>query len=391
MPRATSRLIAFIVRFAVLGLAIAFLVSTFAPDLARLLRGDRAGAPSGSVNGPNRLSGAVSYAEAVSRAAPAVVSIYANKVTTVRQYRIVPDPLTQRLFGAVSPPYLRREQSLGSGVVFSADGYVLTNFHVISGADDIQILLSDGSVVKASVIGSDADTDLAVLKVEARSLTPISVAENSTANVGDVVLAIGDPFGIGKTVTMGIVSATGRQLRLSAYEDFIQTDAAINSGNSGGALVNAFGELVGINTAVGRDSRQAPGGQGAEGIGFAIPVATAKAVLDQIVRHGMVIRGWVGIDYADAPAVDPSRPAVRRGIVVMEVHPDSPAAVAGLLAGDILLTLDGRDIIDATDLRMREAGLTPGTVVRVEGRRKGLPFSIDLTMMQRPGNYVTET
>ena len=243
-----------------------------------------------------------------------MVNIYANKMTTVRQYRIVPDPVTRRLFGAIAagPSYKKQEQSLGSGVVFSADGYVLTNNHVINGADDIQVLLFDGRVAQARVIGADADTDLAVLKIDAADLPTIAVADRGDVNVGDVVLAIGNPFGVGKTVTMGIVSATGRQLRLSAYEDFIQTDAAINFGNSGGALVNALGELVGINTAVyrnaGGDGRQGAGQQNAEGIGFAIPVATAKAVLDQIISHGMVIRGWFGAEYAD-----PSACSIRRG------------------------------------------------------------------------------
>jgi serine protease DegS/serine protease DegQ len=246
MRRATTRILSFILRFAILGLAIAFLVSFFAPTLVERLRGPQPGnhaiaaitpapASAAHTNGP------VSYADAVTRASPAVVNIYANKITTLRSYRTVPDPLTQRLFGAIifGPAYKKREQSLGSGVVFSADGYVLTNNHVISGADDIQVLLFDGRVAQARVIGADADTDLAVLKIDATNLPTIAVADRGAVNVGDVVLAIGNPFGVGKTVTMGIVSATGRQLRLSAYEDFIQTDAAINFGNSGGALVRS--------------------------------------------------------------------------------------------------------------------------------------------------------
>ncbi len=396
MRSATTRLVSFVVRFAVLGLAVAFLVSVFAPGIASRLRGPVAETPATPVAAPRadspRASGPFSYADAVNRAGPAVVSIYANKITTMRQYqyRVTPDPLTQRLFGSIvrGPSYLKPERSLGSGVVFSADGYVLTNNHVIHGADDIQVLLSDGNVARASVIGVDSDTDLAVLRIEAANLVPINIAEGGTTNVGDVVLAIGNPFGIGKTVTMGIVSATGRQLRLSAYEDFIQTDAAINSGNSGGALVNAAGELVGISTAFYRNSGDARQGgtatQSAEGIGFAIPVATAKAVLDQIVRHGLVIRGWLGIDYADASMANPTQPVVARGAVVLEVHPGGPAAAAGLRAGDVLLRLDGDEITDATDLRMHEAALAPGKLVRVEGLRNGTAFALDLTMMQRP-------
>ena len=397
MRRAST--LAFIRRFVILGLAIAFVASLFAPGLVDRLRGSSPGttaartAESGSAS---RERGPVSYAEAVTRAAPAVVNIYANKMTTVRQYRIVPDPVTRRLFGAIAagPSYKKQEQSLGSGVVFSADGYVLTNNHVINGADDIQVLLFDGRVAQARVIGADADTDLAVLKIDAADLPTIAVADRGDVNVGDVVLAIGNPFGVGKTVTMGIVSATGRQLRLSAYEDFIQTDAAINFGNSGGALVNALGELVGINTAVyrnaGGDGRQGAGQQNAEGIGFAIPVTTAKAVLDQIISHGMVIRGWFGAEYADPSALNPVRPPgapVQHGVVVLEVLPGGPADRAGLRSGDILLKLDGEDIVDQADLRSHEAALAPGKVARLDGIRNGVPFSVALTLMQRPSNY----
>ncbi len=409
MRRATIHTLSFILRFAILGLAFAFLLSLVAPTLVSRLRGERANAsqnvapiqqapvamPSQHGEGP------VSYSDAVSRASPAVVSIYANKITTVRQYRIIPDPVTRRLFGAIAagPAYKKQEHSLGSGVVFSADGYVLTNNHVINGADDIQVLLSDGRVSLARVIGADADTDLAVLKIDASELPTIAVANRGDVNVGDVVLAIGNPFGVGKTVTMGIVSATGRQLRLSAYEDFIQTDAAINFGNSGGALVNALGELVGINTAVYRNA----GGDGrngnqqqnnAEGIGFAIPVSTAKAVLDQIISHGMVIRGWFGIEYSDLSAITAGTPAttpLQRGVVVIEVLPGGPGDAAGVRRGDILLKLDGEDIIDQADLRSHEAALAPGTVARLDGLRNGTPLSIELTLMQRPQNTVSGT
>ena len=399
MRRATAQTLAFILRFAILGLAIAFVISLFAPDALERLRGNVRGANPVDAAGSSSLSanrGPVSYGDAVTRAAPAVVNIYANKITTVRQYRIVPDPVTRRLFGAIAagPSYKKREQSLGSGVVFSADGYVLTNNHVIHGADDIQVLLFDGRVAQARVIGADADTDLAVLKIDAAELPAIEVAKRGDVNVGDVVLAIGNPFGVGKTVTMGIVSATGRQLRLSAYEDFIQTDAAINFGNSGGALVNALGELVGINTAVyrnaGGDSRSASAAQNAEGIGFAIPVATAKAVLDQIISHGMVIRGWFGAEYTDPAMLGPgavSNTAAQPGVVVLEVLPGGPANMAGLRRGDILLQLDGEDILGQADLRSREAAMTPGTVARLDGLRNGEPINVQLTLMQRPSNY----
>ena len=392
MPTRARHLLAFLARCVVIGLAAAFVLSVFAPRLVERLRGTPAAAarvdtPQGLHHGP------VSYAEAVARAAPAVVNIYANKITTGRSLYPIPDPLTQRLLGYVAGPVMkRRDQSLGSGVVFSSDGYVLTNNHVISGADDIQVLLDDGSVAQAEVIGTDVETDLAVLKIHGANLPSITLPDNATADVGDVVLAIGNPVGLGKTVTMGIVSATGRQLRMSAYEDFIQTDAAINAGNSGGALVNALGELIGINTAIyprtptsdGRGSYT----QGAEGIGFAIPVRTAKAVLEQIIQHGHVIRGWLGADYTDIPP--PANATSRQpGVLLVRIVPESPAAEAALQPGDLLLKLDGTPILDQFDLRNREAALAPGTKVRLEGLRNNRPFALDVVLVQRPAPGTT--
>jgi len=388
MSPATLRSLAFVARCAVIGLAAAFLLSVFAPGIVSRLRGD---VPQGTrASLMPRQQGPVSYAEAVARASPAVVNIYANKVTTYR-YQIV-DPLTQRLLGVLpGRPMRRLQQNLGSGVIFSADGYVLTNNHVISGADDIQVLLDNGAA-HAQVVGSDAETDLAVLKIDAGGLPTIAIADDAAVDVGDVVLAIGNPVGIGKTVTMGIVSATGRQLRVSAYEDFIQTDAAINAGNSGGALVNALGELVGINTAVYPRTPTSDGRgtytPGAEGIGFAIPVTTAKAVLDQIIKHGKVIRGWIGADYTDVP-VTPGAKQRQRGVVVLRVLPESPAAQAGLQQGDVLLSLDGTPIVDQIDLLNREAALAPGTKVHLEGTRKNAPLTADLTLVQRPAPSTT--
>jgi serine protease DegS/serine protease DegQ len=323
-----------------------------------------------------------------------VVNIYANKITTFRQVYSIPDPLTRRLLGAVAvgPPMKRHDQNLGSGVVFSSDGYVLTNNHVIAGADDIQVLLDGGQVAKAEVIGTDAETDLAVLKIEAKNLPTIAVADQARVNVGDVVLAIGNPVGLGKTVTMGIVSATGRQLNMSAYEDFIQTDAAINAGNSGGALVNALGELVGINTAIYPRTPTSTGSgsytPGAEGIGFAIPVATAKAVLDQIVKNGRVVRGWIGADYVDVP-VAAGASTRQPGALVTRVVAESPANQAGLLPGDLLLELDGKRIDGQMDLRNREAALAPGTKVRIDGLRRNIPFHLELALAERPAPGTT--
>ena len=396
MSPATLRTLAFVTRWAVIGLAAAFLLSVLAPTLVSRLRGDAGGAAttgrSPFSTGMMSRQGPLSYADAVARASPAVVNIYANKVTTYRQNSELYDPQTLRLLGVFpGRPMRRLEQNLGSGVIFSTEGYVLTNNHVISGADDIQVLLDSGAA-RAQIVGTDTETDLAVLKIDAGKLPTIDVADDAAVNVGDVVLAIGNPVGIGKTVTMGIVSATGRQLRMSAYEDFIQTDAAINAGNSGGALVNALGELVGINTAVYPRMPTSDGRgtytPGAEGIGFAIPVATAKAVLDQIIKHGKVVRGWIGADYRDVRVPAGSAPSAR-GVVVLRVAPESPAAQANLQPRDVLLKLDGTPIVDQIDLLNREAALAPGTKVHLEGLRNNMPFSADLTLVQRPAPGTT--
>ncbi|HEY8681538.1 MAG TPA: trypsin-like peptidase domain-containing protein, partial [Rhodanobacter sp.] len=273
------------------------------------------------------------------------------------------------------------EQTLGSGVIVSAQGqgYVLTNNHVIAQAADIQVLLYDGRIAKATLVGADEETDLAVLKIEASNLPVIHMADMQQLRAGDVVLAIGNPLGLNQTVTMGIVSAIGRQLNSASAEDFIQTDAAINLGNSGGALVNTQGELVGINTLlIGKAA-------GAEGIGFAIPVATARKVLDQLIATGHVVRGWLGADYAFVPvAADSGLPAAARGVQVTDVYPGGPAALAGIQPHDILLRIGNDDILDPADLRRREATLKPGSKVLVSGLRNGSPLHLEVTLAQRP-------
>ena len=318
-------------------------------------------------------------ASAVARCrAPAVVSISADKVVSTRQVLVPSNPVLQRMFPgiAVGPPHQQRQQSLGSGVIVSADGYVLTNNHVIHGAEEIQAVFNDGRATHARVIGTDAETDLAVLKIDANHLPSIAIADRTPLNVGDVVLAIGNPFGLKATVTMGIVSALGRQLKMSTYEDFIQTDAAINQGNSGGALVNAYGELVGVNSDI-----YSPSG-GSIGIGFAIPVSTAKAVLDQIVAHGRVIRGWIGAEYADPASMQ--TPCAERGVCVVGVYDKGPAALAGLQPGDVLLMLDGEPLANQLELRNREASLAPGTKVVLSGLRNGSAFKLEAVLQERP-------
>ncbi|WP_233841103.1 trypsin-like peptidase domain-containing protein [Dyella sp. 2HG41-7] len=386
-------IVAFIARFVVLGLAIAFVISLVWPGVGDRLRArfglQSSTTPAASATSPVALqtespqaSAPASYADAVAKAAPSVVNIYANKVVTEQAVRMFTDPLMQQLFGGTPVGTVkRREQSLGSGVIVSADGYVLTNNHVIANSDNIQVLLYDGRVAKATLVGADEETDLAVLKIaDAGNLPVIHMADPRRSRVGDVVLAIGNPLNLNQTVTMGIISALGRQLSNSSPEDFIQTDAAINLGNSGGALVNSNGDLVGINTLlIGKAAN-------AEGIGFAIPVDTATNVLRQLIATHRVTRGWLGANYGFVPvAADSGLPAAAaRGAQVTDVTPGSPAALAGIQPHDILLRLGDDDIRDPADLSRQEAALKPGKKVEVSGLRNGVPFHVLVSVIQRP-------
>ncbi len=283
--------------------------------------------------------GPASYASAVQQAAPAVVNIFTAKITVQKNNSLFNDPLFQRFFGDrfQSQPRKKLQTSLGSGVIISDKGYILTNNHVIEDADEIRLVLSDGRTLDATVAGVDPDTDLAVLKTETKDLPTITLGNSQGVQVGDVVLAIGNPFGVGQTVTMGIVSATGRdQLGINTFENFIQTDAAINPGNSGGALINAYGELVGINTAIFSKSG------GSHGIGFAIPVTLAKGVMDQILKKGRVVRGWLGIAGQDiTPALAESFGLKEsRGVLVSGVLEGGPADKAGIQPGDVIAKID---------------------------------------------------
>ena len=375
--------LAFIARFVILGLAVAFVVGLFWPGSGeRMRRRFGLAAPAPAAAATHRVSGPVSYADAVAIAAPSVVNIYANKIITEPALKMYDNPVLQQLLGGQPTTYQHREQTLGSGVIVSAQGqdYVLTNNHVIAHAADIQVLLYDGRIAKATLVGADEETDLAVLKiVDASNLPVIRMADQQSLRAGDVVLAIGNPLGLNQTVTMGIVSAVGRQLNSASAEDFIQTDAAINPGNSGGALINTEGELIGINTLLIGNAA------GAEGIGFAIPVATAHKVLDQLITTGHVVRGWLGADYAFVPvAANGGLPAAARGVQVTEVYPGGPAAQAGIRPRDILLQIGDDDILDPADLRRREAALKPGSTVEVSGLRDGVAFHLKVTLAQRP-------
>ena len=371
-------MLAFIARFAILGLALAFVVGVFWPGVSERLRA-RFGLTQSPTAATAAVTAPVSYADAVARAAPSVVNIYANRTVTEQALKMYTDPLMQRLFGGIPVgTRQRREQNLGSGVIVSSQGYVLTNNHVIADADDVQVLLYDGRIAKAKLIGVDQETDLAVLKIDAGNLPVVHIA-SQPPRAGDVALAIGNPLGFNQTVTMGIVSAIGRQLTQSSAEDFIQTDAAINLGNSGGALVNAAGELIGINTLTLSKAANA------EGIGFAIPVDTAKNVLDQIITNGRVVRGWLGADYGLVPvAADSGLPAAARGVQITDISPGGPAEQAGLKVHDILLSIGQNDIVDPSDLRRREAALRPGSKVEVSGLRNGSTFHTEVQIVQRP-------
>ncbi len=330
------------------------------------------------------LQGPGSYADAVAAAAPAVLNIYTTKVVEQRANPLLDDPFFRRFFGDQFSrlPRKRLETSLGSGVILSPQGYAVTNHHVIKGADEILVALRNGRTAQASVVGTDPETDLAVLKVDLDELPSVTVGRSETLRVGDVVLAIGNPFGVGQTVTMGIVSATGRnRLGINTFENFIQTDAAINPGNSGGALVNAHGQLVGINTAIFSQSG------GSQGIGFAIPVAIARNVMRQIIEHGRVIRGWLGIEAQEvSPALAESFDAQGvDGVLVAGVLRGGPADRAGLQPGDIITHVDGQAANDARIVLDAIARILPGNEVELQILRQGETRSVTATVGERPG------
>ncbi len=329
----------------------------------------------------SREQGPVSYAEAVEKAAPAVVNIYSSRVVERDQHPLMSDPFFRQFFGDEVPARQRMLSSLGSGVIVSEDGYVLTNHHVIGGADQIQVALRDGRETLAEVIGTDPESDLAVLRIDLEALPVIELADSTEVAIGDVSLAIGNPFGVGQTVTMGIISATGRShLGLNAYEDFIQTDAAINPGNSGGALVNAEGALVGINTAI--FSRSG----GSQGIGFAIPANLAANILEELVTQGRVIRGWLGVE---AQELNPELAAsfglqAPRGVIIAGVVPGGPADQAGLQPGDVLLAVGQRPVLDARMTMADIAAVAPGESLRLTLVRGGETLEITLEVGERP-------
>ncbi|MDR5868383.1 Do family serine endopeptidase [Halomonas koreensis] len=329
----------------------------------------------------DRGQGPVSYSAAVEKAAPAVVNIYSSRVVERDAHPLMSDPFFRQFFGDDQPRRRRMLSSLGSGVIVSEDGYVLTNHHVIRGADQIQVALRDGRETLAEVVGTDPESDLAVLRIDLEDPPVIALADSRRVAIGDVSLAIGNPFGVGQTVTMGIISATGRShLGLNAYEDFIQTDAAINPGNSGGALIDPQGALVGINTAI--FSRSG----GSQGIGFAIPANLARNILEEIVTRGRVVRGWLGVE---AQELNPELAAsfgleAPGGVIISGVIPDGPADRAGLQPGDVLLEVDDRPILDPRQTMSDIAAVAPGTRLPVTVVRGGERLEVTLRVAERP-------
>ena len=321
-----------------------------------------------------------SWAEAVRRASPAVVNIYTSKVVRRPYHPLMDDPFYQQFFRRSPAPQRERiERSLGSGVIMSADGYVLTNNHVISGATEILVLLADGRESLATLIGSDPGTDLAVLRIELPDLKPITVGNPASAQVGDVVLAIGNPYGFEQSVSQGIISAVGRfGLQLNAYENFIQTDAAINPGNSGGALIDAEGNLLGINTAI--YSRSG----GSQGIGLATPADSAAKVLQDIVQHGEVIRGWLGVSVQGMPARVKLSEGERSGLVVSDVEAGSPAPQAGLQPGDLLIAINGQAADQGRNTMLRIGLMAPGDAFSLDVLRGEKRLTLDGMVGQRP-------
>ena len=322
-----------------------------------------------------------SYSEAARKAMPTVVNIYTSKESKVARHPFMDDPVFRYFFGEQFDGQTRRSSSLGSGVIVSDQGYILTNHHVVEAADEIEVALADARRAKARVVGSDPDTDLAVLKLELKSLPAATFAQSEQARVGDIVLAIGNPFGVGQTVTSGIISALGRShLGINTFENFIQTDAAINPGNSGGALVDVNGNLIGINSAIYTRSG------GSQGIGFAIPSSLARQVMEQIIETGTVTRGWVGIGVQDLTAelAETLKLPKVTGALITEVVNSSPAEQAGIKPGDVLVGVEGKPVVDYSSTLNLISALKPGNSAVLRLMRDNKEFNVKVGVGKRP-------
>jgi serine peptidase DegS len=375
IAKSWGRRLLFVAGSIVGGLALAFVIVALRPDLIR--RESSALTPAATMAPPVQ-SGRMSYADAVRRAAPAVVNIYTARVVTER---VAPSSLDELFREGWPPRYRQRiENSLGSGVIVDHDGHVVTNHHVIANADAIRVQLADERIADAEIVGRDPDTDLAVLRIALKDLPVAPIGRSDNLHVGDVVLAIGSPVGLSQTVTHGIVSATTRSLGVATFEDFIQTDAAINVGNSGGALIDTSGALVGINTAIIAKNL------GVEGIGFAIPVDLVRGVLADIIAHGRVVRGWIGIEPRDVPEFQRQQlglPAV--GVLIANLYVGSPAQRAGLQPGDVLTDIDGVPVRTAQEAIARVAShRKPGETIKLRVIRSGRAMELQTQVVEQP-------
>ena len=372
-----------------LTLAALFVVSLVKPDWLAWrthVVEVRESAPAGPIMAPVANPRAFSFSEAAKKATPSVVNISATRQVR-RRNPLLEDPAFQRFFGERFNMPPETQLSLGSGVIVSREGYILTNDHVVDGVSDIQVTLSDGRTTVGKIVGTDPDTDLAVVRISVTGLTPITFGQSDQTRVGDIVLAIGDPFSVGQTVTMGIVSAVGREIgSANPFGSFIQTDAAINPGNSGGALVDVNGNLIGINTLI--FSRSG----GYQGIGFAIPVSLAKRVMEQIIETGTVTRGWFGVEVADiSPELAESLGLKgTKGAIVGAIERGSPAEKSGLRLGDVIVAVNGRAVGDVNAALNAIAEVPPGKSVPVKVFRRNQELAVDVLVGKRRPRPRTE-
>ena len=362
--------------------AVLFVVTTLRPDL--LAWSSRVNVVTIREAQPEAVARKIStFSDGARRAMPAVVNIYTAKETRIQRHPFMDDPVFRHFFGDQFDAQTRKSTNLGSGVIVSEQGHILTNSHVVEAADEIEVALADTRRAKARVVGTDPETDLAVLKIDLPTLPSILFGQSEHAQVGDVVLAIGNPFGVGQTVTLGIISALGRShLGINTFENFIQTDAAINPGNSGGALVDTSGQLIGINTAI---YSRTPGGASL-GIGFAIPASTAKQVLEQIMQSGQVTRGWIGVGVQDMTrelAQSFKLPEIR-GALITEVLRGTPADQAGIKLGDILVAVEGKAVTDSSSMLNLIAALNPGKQATLKVVRGQQRTDIKIVVGRRP-------
>ena len=373
-----------------LTLAVLFVVSLVKPDWlawrAQVVEVREAATGAAQPVAPGTAGRPLSFSDAAKKAIPSVVNISATRQVR-RRNPMLDDPAFQRFFGERFNLPPETQLSLGSGVIVSREGYILTNDHVVEGVSDIQVTLHDGRTVIGKTVGTDPDTDLAVVRISASGLSPVTFGQSDQARVGDVVLAIGDPFSVGQTVTMGIISAVGREIgNQNPFGSFIQTDAAINPGNSGGALVDTAGNLIGNNTLI--FSRSG----GYQGIGFAIPVSLAKRVMEQIIETGSVTRGWFGVDVADITPELAESLGLKgtRGAIVGAIERGSPAERSGIKLGDVIFSIDGRVVPDVTTALNAIAEVPPGKSVPVKVVRRNQELSLEVTVGKRRPRPRTE-